>query len=196
MVVEYRQSDGSTKIYGFQMPDGPVSKAEGQLIRALHAKCHWIERKREHRGDAVTGRIYGMMPTAYDSTEEVEAFRVRAEALHEMARQIGKPVGDPEVTEAFRASEQGGPYPHTHHNSLDIYQLRAHLRYAHGQECLPTVGTDLYVIHLRAHAIAAQQAAATARGVDPGHIDPPERDWRDQVVAEVDQLPQPEPPQR
>jgi hypothetical protein len=201
-VVEYRQPDGASKIFGYMMSDGPLGAATGQILRAWHSKCYWIERKREQRGDAVTGRVMGEgMPTGYDIStvvigrEEADALGIteaqgrttrflstRLDALRAIAQQVGKPVGDPTVTEAFRASENGGPYPHTHHMRLDTYQLVPHLLYAHGHA---PPWDDINHFHNGLHAAASAQEIKADRAQDPGHTDPPERDWRDQAVIDI-----------
>jgi hypothetical protein len=53
MVVEYIQDDGSTKIFGYMMSDGPLASAVGRLHRAFHHKCHWMRVKRETYGHSV-----------------------------------------------------------------------------------------------------------------------------------------------
>lgn len=214
MVVEYRQSDGSTKMFGYQMSDGPLNAATGQLLQAWHSKCLWVERKREHRGDAVSGRVLSGIPTGYDistvviSRDEADALGVteaqnegrttrflstRLDALRELSRRVGKPVGDPTVTEAFRAEEHGGAYKHSHHHPLGTYQLRAHLFYAHG--LMPAVldrpvirEKGLDALHGHLHAEAAQQSAIQARQTDPGYVEPTDRDWREHAVADIEEL--------
>ena len=54
--VEYRrQPDGSVKVFGHQMPDGPLSEATGVLERAIHSKHYWAGVKAERRGGAHAG---------------------------------------------------------------------------------------------------------------------------------------------
>lgn len=203
MIVEYTQPDGSVKVFGFGMPDGPVSEATGRLLRAYHHKHFWVVRKREQRGDAVTGRVLSGIPTGYDiaglvltrdeagalglSEGEARAqgtayLTARLDALRAVAARIGKPVGDPYVQEALRADEHGGPYPHSHHLALGTYQLLAHLHHAHGRE---RVDAGAQALHNELHAQAALAGTQRARLADPGHADPGERDWRGQAVADI-----------
>lgn len=61
--VEYRrQPDGSVKVYGYQMPDGPLSAATGPLVKVIHSKHYWAESKDQARGGPHAG---GAIP-AYD----------------------------------------------------------------------------------------------------------------------------------
>lgn len=49
--VEYHQMpDQTVKVFGWQMPDGPLAAASGQLIKVLHSKCYWAAVKAERRG--------------------------------------------------------------------------------------------------------------------------------------------------
>jgi hypothetical protein len=51
--VEFRlQPDGSTKVFGWQMPDGDLDKASGQLVKVMHSKEYWVMVKAERRGIA------------------------------------------------------------------------------------------------------------------------------------------------
>jgi hypothetical protein len=48
--AEYRlQGDGSVKVFGKGMPDGPLDAARGQLVRVRHNGCYWAQAKREQR---------------------------------------------------------------------------------------------------------------------------------------------------
>jgi hypothetical protein len=204
MIVEYTQPDGSTKIFGYMMSDGPLSAATGQLLRAWHFRHYHIQRKREQRGDAVNGRILTGVPTGYDigalvltreqaaelglSPEQARGtayLSQRLEELQALANRVGKSIGDGEVLEAFRAEEHDGPYRHSHHLPLEIYQLLAHLRYAHGLDETQRSSAPAHTLHDELHARAALAATDAARRADPGHVDPPERDWREQTVIDV-----------
>lgn len=201
MIVAYRQPDGSTKIFGHLMPDGPLTAATGQLLRGWHSKCFHIVRKREARGDAVTGRVLGdRLPTGYDiagivlTRDEADALGAapdtrylseRLAALRAVAQRVGKPIGDPEVTEAFRAAEQGGPYPHTHDLPLETYQLLHHLCHAHG---LDWVDIGARAVHAELHARAALDGHRQQRADDPGETPTEETDWREQVAVDVEHL--------
>jgi len=208
MVVEYLQADGTVKVFGFQMPDGPLTAATGSLLHGHHAKCYHMVRKRQARGDAVTGRVLAGTPTGYEiedlvlSGEQVTALGLSVEQaraagtaaisarlarLRALADSLGRQVGDPGVTEAFQAGERGGPYPHRHDLRLEMYQLRAHLGYAHGTPPAPG-DTDLHAVHERLHVAAAQAAALAGRAGDAGHAPTEERDWRQQVAVEVNEL--------
>jgi hypothetical protein len=200
MIVEYAQPDGRTLIFGYMMPDGPLTAATGRILRGWHGKCYWAARKREARGDAVTGRILIGGPTAYelsalvhprDETDNPDnpvlstAFiSERLQNLRTLARRIGKGVGDATVLEAFWAQEHNGPYPHTHHLPLDAYQLHAHLRYAHGTTDYVTTRTTHDLLHAR---MSQQQVDAT-RAADPTYAPTAESDWRSQVVEDVENL--------
>ncbi len=210
MVVEYTQPDGSVRIFGYMMEAGPLNTATGKMLRGYHHKCFWTIRKREARGDAVTGRVLYGVPTAYEignlvmSREERNALGLsedetgsrgtaylteRLDRLRAVARGIGKGVGDATVLEAWWAEEHGGPYPHTHHLPLELYQLRAHLLYAHGAEqAVGAARGGVRELHDLLHARAANAGIGAARADDPGYSAPTERDWREQVVEEVTNL--------
>ncbi len=205
MIVEYEQPDTSTKLFGYSMPDGTLRKATGRLKHGYHHKCFWAVRKREHRGES--GTVVAGVPTAYQihdlvfTRDELDALGAspaeldqarstaylteRLTQLRDIARQVGKGVGDATVIEAYRAHEHGGPYPHTHHLPLDRYQLTAHLVYAHGHDPDEALPANLHALHGEYHARSALDATATAREADPGHAEPEARDWRHQDVADV-----------
>lgn len=178
MIVEYRQADGTTTLYGYQMPAGPVTAATGQILRAWHHKHFHIARKREARGDAVTGRVLAGGPTGYDIEQATAAgtehLSTRLGRLAEVARRIGKGLGDAHVIEAARADEHGGPYPHAHHFALEPYQLQAHLHYAHGAD-LATLATTMTLAHGELHADMQAQREAEQQT----------RDWREQFTADL-----------
>ncbi len=194
MIVEYEQADGSVLIFGYMMPDGPLTAATGRILRGYHGKCFWVVRKREARGDAVTGRVLVGAPTAYeiaaltDGDGNTAFISERLQKLRALARSIGKGVGDPTVLEAFWAQENGGPYEHTHHLPLEAYQLRAHLFYAHGQTGGQHVNISQGLQHDGLHAMAARAQVDAVRGQDPDFAPVPERDWRSQVVEDVENL--------
>lgn len=169
MVVEYLQADGTVRLHGYGMPDGPIGTASGQMVTGRHSKCFWIAKKREAKGDEVTGRVVSGTPTAYDISEMVlnrdEAAALgltpdqarerstvqlsrRLDGIRAIADRLGKGVGDPTVQEAYLAEQHGGPYPHEHHHRLDTYQLLAHLRYAHGVD---EPASDAHLLHLALH---------------------------------------------
>lgn len=193
MICEYRQSDATVKVFGYMMSDGDLRHATGQLVRGWHHKCYHIVRKRAARGDAATGRVMPAMPTAYDiasgaGQERIAELRTAVADMQALAREVGKPVGDPFVHEAYLAREAGGPYQHTHTMRLDDYQLIAHLRYAHGWLSAGGPGHSklpFHEKHSQLHAQAALDRTTAARIHDPGHEEPTERDWRDQHVAEM-----------
>jgi hypothetical protein len=203
MIVEYSQPDGSTQFFGYMMSDGPLTKATGRILRARHHKCYHIARKREARGNAVTGRVVAGTPTAYqiedsmlsdaerdalgiDHTDEAflspEQLRDRLAVLHEIAHNLGKAVGDPWVLEAFWAHENHGPYEHGHSFRLEPYQLMGHLHFAHG------VGTEGHYNwakkHEELHAQAHARVIERIRGAEKENRRAP-RDWREQFTAEL-----------
>lgn len=208
MIIEYRQSDGSSRIFGFGMTDGTVAQATGRMVQGWHFKCYHVARKRAARGDAVTGRVLANTPTAYDidqlvmSKDDLDALRLtEAEAsergtlylstklnrLREIAAGIGKGVGDPTVQEAFAADEHGGPYAHQHTHRLEMYQLIAHLEYAHGitdAKLLHSHG-GLIDFHGELHARRIGRDIRARRDAD-GEREPETRDWRIQYTAELD----------
>jgi hypothetical protein len=48
--AEYRrQDDGTVKVFGRGMPDGPLAAAVGQLVGVKHCGCYWAAVKREQR---------------------------------------------------------------------------------------------------------------------------------------------------
>lgn len=173
MIVQYVQDDGAYKFFGYMMEDGPLSAATGRITKAWHHKCYHVVRKREARGDAVTGRVLSGLPGVYDLdiTHTTADLSVRMAELHALARQVGKPVGDPTVHEAYQSQVHGGPYRHEHNLPLEVYQLRPHLHYAHG---LPVTGSlNLRVEHDRLHR---------------EELFPDQRDWRDHTVVDVEEL--------
>jgi hypothetical protein len=54
--VEYRQQeDGTVLVFGYQMPDGPLSAARGRLVKVIHSKHYWANLKAESRGGPHAG---------------------------------------------------------------------------------------------------------------------------------------------
>lgn len=48
--VEYhRQADGTVKVFGYQMPDGPLAAATGPLVKVIHSKHYWAAVKDQAR---------------------------------------------------------------------------------------------------------------------------------------------------
>lgn len=208
MIVEYRQTEGISKLFGYLMSDGPLSAATGQMVRGWHHKCYWVQKKREARGGSVTGRVMAGGPTGYDidqmalSKDDIATLGITAEQalergtiqlsarlarLREVAQDMGKGVGDAQVQEAFGASEHGGPYGHQHHHRLDTYQLIAHLEYAHGLTDLKILRTQagLQDQHAEMHAKAAQELLTRDRaGQDDRET--ATRDWREQYTVEIE----------
>lgn len=207
MIVEYVQDDGTMRLFGYMMSDGPLADASGRMVRGWHHKCYHVARKREARGDAVTGRVLAGTPTGYDvndlvlTKDDVEALgltpaQVRdrstahlsaaLERLRAVAGAIGRGVGDARVQEAFAASERGGPYGHQHTHRLDTYQLAAHLEYAHGlaDAKLLRPSTGLQDQHAELHARRAQAQVSADRLADTDDA-PAERDWRTQYTADI-----------
>lgn len=207
MIVEYRQDDGSSKVFGYMMSDGPISAATGVMLQGWHSKCYYVAKKREARGDAVTGRVVAGSPTGYDigqlvmDKDELTALGLtpaqarerstvhlsaRVQRLRALAEWAGLGVGDARVQEMFLADEHGGPYPHQHQHRLGAYQLVAHLRFAHGQG----MGIDqtlgqLQHSHAELHAQAALDAIRSDRLRD-GEPEPRTTDWREQTTADIE----------
>lgn len=201
MIVEY-QVTGQSVFYGYGMPAGGLSRATGRPIAAFHHKCWHVLRKREARGDVVTGRVLDGAPSAYDMSalaitrEEATVLGLTEDEIHDrtgylterlhalraIARTIGKGVGDPTVQEAWWAYQADGPYPHRHRMPQEMYQLRAHLRFAHGLEDLTTVTGGL---HLHHYALHRQADLLADRADDPGFREPDGPDWRDQHQADI-----------
>ncbi len=175
MIVEYQQPDGSTRFFGYQMPDGPLSAATGYILRGFHHKCFHALRKR-------AARALVDVPTCYEAGDTND---LDLDALRAVAHTVGKPIGDPEVNEAYKARQHGGPYPHTHDMPMDTYQTLAHLRHAHG---LTASLPDPHFAHEHLHATAAALAINEARQDDPGHHEPPVHDWRTQSTTDVEHL--------
>lgn len=192
MIVEYVQTDGSLKLFGLGMSDGTIANATGAMVRGWHSKCFHVARKREAKGDRVSGRVVTSGITGYNIDTAIgdEAqlhMSARLARLRELAESMGKGVGDPQVTEAFNAQERGGTYAHTHHYRLDTYQLIAHLEYAHGikDQHLMGSGGGLRDFHIELHAKEAIEIVRASREAD-GEADPDTRDWRPQLTAEIE----------
>lgn len=208
MIVEYRQPDESIKVFGYMMSDGPITAATGQMVRGLHHKCWHIARKREAKGDAVTGRVVAGTPTGYNigqvalGKDDLDALGItmaeaeqrstlqlstRLHRLREIAELVGKGVGDPQVQEAFAADEHGGPYTHQHHHRLETYQLIAHLEYAHGLKDLKLLrnGNALQDQHAELHAQANLKVIQEDRIAD-GEPEPRTTDWRQQFAVDIE----------
>lgn len=211
MIVEYQQADDTVRVHGFMMPDGPISTATGAMLRGWHSRCYWVAKKREARGHEVTGRVVTGSPTGYDIDALVmnrddltalgitpEQARERSTAglsarvgrLREVAASIGRGVGDAQVSEAFAAQEHGGPYPHEHHHRLELYQLIAHLQYAHGvaAQSLLSATDGLHEHHMLIHARRRQEEIRAERTAD-AEPEPATRDWREQFTADLRQDP-------
>lgn len=191
MICEYVQPDGQTKTFGYMMADGPLTKATGRLLRGWHHKHYHQLRKRSAKGDIVTGRVLPGVPSAYEIATghgDLAVFRQGIADMQAVARQIGKPVGDSHVFEAYQAKLRGTPYEHAHAMPLDSYQLIAHLAYAHDTHLTAHRNKDgrtFTEIHFALHASATARAIAQQRTQDPGHIEPADTDWREQRVAEL-----------
>lgn len=207
MIVEYQQGDGTSRLFGYMMSDGPLTAATGQMVRGWHHKCYWIAKKREARGGRVTGRVMAGGPTGYDidqialSKDDLVTLGItweeamqrgtgqlsaRLARLRNLAAVLGKSVGDAHVQEAFLADQHGGPYPHHHEHRLDVYQLIAHLEYAHGMDApeFSRRRAGLQDQHAELHAKAALAELVQQRQED-GDLELPTRDWRDQHVVEM-----------
>jgi hypothetical protein len=53
--VEYRQTPDGIKIFGYQMPAGPLNEAYGPLVKVIHSVHYWAEVKAERRGGPHAG---------------------------------------------------------------------------------------------------------------------------------------------
>jgi hypothetical protein len=54
--VEYRLGgDGKLRIFGYQMPDGPLAEAYGQLTKVTHSVHYWAGVKAARRGGPHAG---------------------------------------------------------------------------------------------------------------------------------------------
>jgi hypothetical protein len=51
MICAYLQDDETTKLFGHQMPDGPIAAATGRLLHGWHNHCFHAQRKRQARGE-------------------------------------------------------------------------------------------------------------------------------------------------
>lgn len=200
LIVAYADEHGNETFYGYGMPAGPITNANGRPLHGYHHKCFHILRKREARGDPVSGRVLAGAPSGYDmaelvlTREEAAALNLsvqdvaerttyltdRLQALRELARSIGKGVGDPTVLEAFWAHENHGPYSHAHRIRQEMYQLRAHLSYAHGLDLSSNPG-GLHELHDAVH----HNAEITANRLADHDEAPAERDWHDQHQADI-----------
>jgi hypothetical protein len=212
MIVEYQQPDGTVQVRGYMMPDGPISAATGVMIAGWHSKCFWVAKKREARGDEVTGRVVAGNPTGYSidqialNRDDLAALGItpeqardrsmlhlsaRVTAIRDLAKQLGRAVGDAQVQEAFVAQEHGGPYTHEHHHRLEPYQLIAHLEYAHGITDQNLLGSaaGLHEHHMLIHARRRQEEIRAQRTTDE-EPEPATRDWREQLTADLRQDPQ------
>lgn len=70
MICEYQQDDGTTKLFGHQMPDGALDKATGRLVTGWHNRCYWALRKRAARDSTQAGlKIILNMGGSYDIAE-------------------------------------------------------------------------------------------------------------------------------
>lgn len=208
MIVEYQQADTSSKLFGYMMSEGPIAAATGAMVRGWHHKCYWIAKKREAKGNAVTGRVVAGSPTGYDisqlvlSKDDLAALGITPDQarqrstvglsaqlglLRQTAESIGKGVGDPQVQEAFTAATHGGPYSHHHDHRLETYQLIAHLQYAHGLDDirLQRDEHDMRDQHASLHAEMALMRISGDRLAD-GEPEPRTTDWRQQHTAVIE----------
>jgi hypothetical protein len=53
--VEYRMVGGEVRVFGYQMPDGPLADATGHLVKVIHSKHYWANLKDERRGGPHAG---------------------------------------------------------------------------------------------------------------------------------------------
>lgn len=70
MVAEYLQDDGTAKLFGHQMPGGPIAKATGRLVNGWHNRCFHARRRRQARDDAAASRALDFLPTSYDVAQQ------------------------------------------------------------------------------------------------------------------------------
>ena len=50
----HRQDDGTVKVFGVNMPDGPLDSATGRVEFLAHSRCYWADKKRPLRQAADT----------------------------------------------------------------------------------------------------------------------------------------------
>lgn len=204
MVTAHRQPDGSEAV---NVPSEGIS-ASGPLLWAAHYREYKFRAKREMRGgDAVAGGKFGDALTAYDvaamaqnqddvkesgTSEMTTAFLAeRAVRARREAAKLGGSSEDLALMERRRAEAHGGPYAHKHVTPLIGYGLAAHLRWAHGVEESVVRGMsqdERASMHGVAHVQEAQKRTQEDRAQDLGYQEPVGRDWRDQTVAEVEDL--------
>lgn len=211
-IMVYQQSDGATRTYGWDRPDGLIAACggtpTGRLLHVYHYKCYCVSVKHDGDGDVTHGTITGRIPTAYEITAmtanldelamlgltEEQARGMTTKALTDRVTQTlkaamesGTGASDWAFKERHRAEEKGGPYAHRHHVALQDFQLRPHLLYAHGEDPMKSE-TSRRLRHDEVHAVAAADEIRTARQSDAGYSPRGESDWRTQFVAEVGDL--------
>lgn len=53
--MEYRLDFGKVRVFGYQMPDGALADAHGQLVKVIHSVHYWQEVKAARRGGPHAG---------------------------------------------------------------------------------------------------------------------------------------------
>lgn len=92
--------------------------------------------------------------------------------------------------ERFLRPGNTSPGPHTHDARVADVNLEAHLDHAHGISVaeMRSSSRPLHDWHDELHALAALADVQANRRSDPGFEELPERDWRLQVAANVEEL--------
>lgn len=69
--VVFNEARGNeVRVFGENMPDGPLSQATGRLLKVAHSKCYWAEWKRVNRGgDAKQGTRPGLVDIYEDDDD-------------------------------------------------------------------------------------------------------------------------------
>lgn len=183
----------SERVFGMNMADGKLADATGPLKSVYHQKCYYVVAKADRSRTGVSGYDQA----AWDSPEQRAQAGARA---RELAHQLGTGSGDTRINEIIIAERHNGPYAHRHTRRLPVFQVPAHLRYAHGQDLAddklvfaampsPDVSASLHASHDHLHVIQERERTEEAKRHDPGHRERLETDWREQETRDVGDVP-------